>query len=151
MSKKNPLGSEEPLSQRTVRYKSGYKHQLVETYECQVLIMPGLTFDSRFISLSEEGLLTVKVGYAWDGPSGPVLDRKSTMRAALVHDALYQMMRQGALDAKKWREPADALFRQMCIEDGVWRWLAAVYYRALRRFGESAASAYSMKEVHEAP
>ena len=107
--------------------------------------------DGEFINVSEDGYMLIKKGYAWDGPSGPVLDRRSTMRAALVHDALYQLMRHGHLDVFQWREPADALFRDMCREDGVYGWLAAIYYYAVRRFGKVAASSRSVKRKLRAP
>ena len=82
--------------------------------------------------------LRIGVGYAWDGPSGPSVDTDGTMRAALVHDALYQTMRLGKL-ARDRRWAVDRLFRRHLKEDGVnvvrrWYW-----YRAVRWFGKSHA------------
>ena len=47
---------------------------------------------------------------AGDGPSGPAIDTKNFMRASLVHDALYQLMRLGTLD-KSRRQYADRLLQ----------------------------------------
>ena len=91
-----------------------------------------------FVALSPEGRILFQKGYAWDGASGAV-DTGSIMRASLVHDGFYQLMREGGLDLS-YRKPADKLLRKMCREDGmVWgrRWWV---YWAVRIFGKEAAS-----------
>jgi hypothetical protein len=60
------------------------------------------------IHLSADGVLTIKAGYRWDGASGPTFDTPSTMFASLVHDALYQLMREEAI-GQEWRLRADDL------------------------------------------
>ena len=69
--------------------------------------------------------VVVRNGYAWDGPSGPTIDTENSMRASLVHDVLYQGMREGMLPAG-FRERADSEFSRILKEDGMWwprRWL----------------------------
>ncbi|NQT11775.1 MAG: HYR domain-containing protein [Planctomycetes bacterium] len=47
-----------------------------------------------FIELSSDGRLTIKKGYRWDGPSTePIPSPPELLRATLVHDALYDLMR----------------------------------------------------------
>ena len=41
--------------------------------------------------------MIVEKDYAWDGPSGPTIDTSNSMRASLVHDVLYQAMREEGL------------------------------------------------------
>jgi hypothetical protein len=91
-----------------------------------------------------------KGGYAWDGPSGPVLDTVENMRGSLIHDALYQLLREEWLPAN-FREQADAEFRRLCIEDGVNRFRAWTWYYALRVGGNPAASPENAKLVNVAP
>ena len=82
--------------------------------------------------------LLISEGYSWDGASGPTWDTDGTMRASLVHDALYQMMRIGALDGR-YRAKVDRLFRRHLREDGVnlvRRW---VWYRTVRWLGGKSA------------
>jgi hypothetical protein len=58
--------------------------------------------------------LTVEKGYAWDGPSGPVIDAKENIRASLDHDALYQLMRNEELNTRTHRKTSNQLFRDVC-------------------------------------
>ncbi|HGF5283826.1 TPA: hypothetical protein ACF376_003024, partial [Vibrio parahaemolyticus] len=54
----------------------------------------GVPFESSYLSLSEQGLLTIKKGYSWDGVSGPAIDTRNLILVSLVHDELYQFMRE---------------------------------------------------------
>jgi hypothetical protein len=76
--------------------------------------------------------LIVKQGYAWDGPSGPTIDTKNFMRGSLVHDALYQLCREGFLEKNTYRPIADRLLYDLVREDGM-NWFRAKYmYWAVR-------------------
>ena len=79
----------------SIRYKGGYKYQLAEN-NCieRISIFPENNIDTPYIALTTEGEITVKVGYAWDGPSGTAIDTKNFMRGSLIHDALYQLLRE---------------------------------------------------------
>lgn len=134
-----------------IKYRSDYKYQLASDYRIQIPIRPAADIDTEFIRLATDGELTVKKGYAWDGPSGPVIDTKKNLRAALVHDALYQLMRNAKLNKRTHRKSADEIFRDICKEDGISGFRANVYYKALRNHGESAASPENKKKVHRAP
>jgi hypothetical protein len=134
-----------------IRYRSEYKHQLASDYRIKIPILPAEYIDTDFIELDTDGELTVKKGYAWDGPSGPVIDTKENMRASLVHDALYQLMRNEELNTRSHRKTSDQLFRDICKEDGVSSFRANVYYKALRKFGKPAASPENKKKIHRAP
>ena len=134
-----------------IRYRADYKYQLAFSYEIDTPIKPKTDIQTEFIDLDVNGRLLVKKGYAWDGPSGPVIDTEENLRAALVHDALYQLMRVGALSSRTHRKAADQLFKDICKEDGVSNLRASSYYKALREFGKPAASPQNKKVVHRAP
>jgi hypothetical protein len=140
----------------TYREIKNYKFQLKNDYVIQTGIeIPEtvITPDSpMFIELSEEGVLTIRGGYAWDGASGPAINTKTIIRGSLLHDALYQLIRAGKLD-KKYREKIDQLFRDICIEDGMWRIRANWVYFAVRKFASFAVKKYSGAEnkIHTAP
>lgn len=131
-----------------IKYKGGYKYQLAKNYRVKVGII-GNTIKQGPIKLTRGGWLTIRKGYAWDGPSGPAIDTKNFMRGSLVHDALYQLMRLGRLDADTDRDPADRILQQMCIQDGMWRFRAWWIYLALRFFGAPAAK--NKKKIISAP
>ena len=123
-----------------IRYRADYKYQLANDYKDNIPIRPKADIATEFINLSTNGKLLVKKGYAWDGPSGPVKDTDENMRASLVHDALYQLMRNEELSTRSHRKSADKIFKDMCKADGVSSFWASRFYKALRKFGKPAAS-----------
>jgi len=136
---------------RCISYKSGYKYQLEKEYVAEIPIVPSQNIATEYIELNEEGLLSIKKGYAWNGPSGPAIDTLNFMRGSLVHDALYQLMRNEKLDINQHRKPADELLRKMCRKDGM-SWIRAwCAYFGLRIFGETAAHHKNKKKAHSAP
>ena len=74
-----------------IAYKAGYKYQLKAEYVVQIDIKPAALIDIEYLALTPTGALTIRKGYAWDGPSGPTIDTLNFMRGSLVHDALYQL------------------------------------------------------------
>jgi len=134
-----------------IAYKSGYKYQLREIYSVTIDIKPAATIDTEYIKLDTDGNLTIAKGYAWDGPSGPTIDTRDFMRGSLVHDALYQLMREGHLDNHNYRDDADRILQRLCKEDGMWSARAWWVYEAVRRFADPAADPASEKPVIHAP
>ena len=82
---------------KLIKYRKGYKYQLAEDYYQFMPFAPDKDIDTEYISFGLDKLLRIKEGYAWDGPSGPTIDTESSMRGALVHDALYQLLRMQKL------------------------------------------------------
>ncbi|UTW10253.1 DUF1353 domain-containing protein [Marinobacterium rhizophilum] len=139
------------MADHGIAYRSGYKYQLAEDYSLKISIKPGTDIDTAFIALDAQGNLRVKSGYAWDGTSGPVVDTPFNLRASLVHDALYQLMREKSLSAKEHKEKADKLFKKLVKEDGVPAPVAQVYYEALKKLGKPATKPENAKAVKHAP
>jgi hypothetical protein len=132
------LGGAE-VEQACYRKLHRYKYQLTRDYTVQIDIKPAENIEYKFLSLSSEGQLTMRKYYAWDGPSGPTIDTKSFMRGSLVHDALYQLMRLSALDHKVYRQRADAIMKEICLQDGMCSFRAWYVYHAVHNFAGSAA------------
>jgi hypothetical protein len=118
-----------------------YKYQLLMEYShtTNLELDNDLATVDDYVRLSKSGELTLKKSYAWDGPSGPTIDTKDFMRGSLVHDGLYQLMRDGLLDHEKYRKDADDLLRAICKEDGMSAFRAWYVYQSVRLFGGSAA------------
>ena len=134
-----------------MKYKSGYKYQLVENEYFHGDVLPTKPLiDTEYIALDDNGDLTIRAGYAWDGASGPAIQTQDSMRASLIHDAYYQLIRQGYVDMS-YREQADSAYRRVCIEDGMPHPRAQAHYIALRMFGATAAMAESEPVVLVAP
>lgn len=134
-------------------YRDGYKYQLVEDYEYQLgpEFPDIIEIETDYLFVSDEKVLIVKKGYAWDGPSGPTIDTKNFMRASLVHDALYQLIREGYLDKNVCRILADKILYDSCRRDGMW-WLRAKFvYHSVRVFGNPAARSTGKRPLLSAP
>jgi len=120
-------------------YRDGYKYQLLFDYKVQTGIETGLPspVGNDWVKLHPDGTLAISRGYAWDGPSGPAIDTPDFMRGSLIHDALYQLMREGFL-SKDLRQKADELLVKICREDGM-SWIRSQWvYLAVRKFGGEA-------------
>jgi len=83
------------------------------------------------------GVLLISKGYCWDGPSGPTVDTVDALQASLVHDALYQLIREGFLP-QSFRREADAELYKIARREGMPLWRAAYWYVGLRFFGWTA-------------
>jgi hypothetical protein len=131
-------------------YKAGYKYQLASTYITNVDIHPVETIDADFIRLEPDGRLVIQRGYAWDGASGPTFDDETSMRASLVHDALYQLIRMGYLDTSA-RLIADAELYQRLIQDGMREIRARTWLYAVQQFGGWATTYAAERPLQVAP
>ena len=57
-----------------IAYKAGYKYQLKENYVAEIPIKPEVSIDTEYLTLTLDGILTVKKVCAWYGPSGPTVE-----------------------------------------------------------------------------
>lgn len=73
------------------------------------------------------------------------------MRGSLVHDALYQLMRERHLDRALHRAAADRILRDICRQDGMGRLRAAWVYWGVRRFADPAADPANDRPAITAP
>jgi hypothetical protein len=120
-------------------------------YSCQVGIYPDKDIDIEFSSLTKDGVLTLKHGMPWDGPSGPTFDTKSTMRPSGLHDPIFKMFRLKLLDLK-WFPRANDLLRETALEDGMWKWRANLWHSHMVQKGMMlAATDYKEEKELVAP
>ena len=114
-----------------MQYQKGYKYKLVRDVGILVAMKPNQLAQTQFLNLTAQGMLIIRAGYTWDGVSGPVRDTKRNLKASLVHDALYQLMRNGHLDHNRWRE-ADECFATELRLGGVSRFFTKMYMLGLK-------------------
>lgn len=136
---------------KCIAYNGGYKYQLKETYCIPIDIKPATAINTDYINLDTKVNLTISEGYAWDGPSGPTIDTFTFMRGSLVHDALYQLMRERHLDHNIYRDAADRILQKICKEDGMWYLRAWWVYKGVRLFADPAADPADNRPVTRAP
>ncbi len=122
------------------RETRGYKYILAEDEQLQI-DPPGM-ISHKYITL-DQGELTIRKGYCWDGSSVPLKKYfkwiwnadKYCKTASLVHDALCQLMREGLL-SKSYKAYIDGLYRDMSIQGGMGKRQAKLRYKFLRSAGE---------------
>lgn len=113
---------------------------------------------NEFISLNNEGLLTIREGYSWNGMT-KFPDSKNTMFSTLVHDDLYQLMRVNLSkdsnenrieDRSKFRKGTDNLFQCHCQINGVNCFMSLMFYFAVRALGvcRSINTNFSLKQLN---
>ena len=132
-----------------IYYKSGYKYQVSRPcwYHTGIL---GYDIEIPFITLSPDGVMCIRPGYASDGPSGPTIDTPDSIRGAVGHDGLYELMCRGLLPPS-CREQADQKLWEWLIADGMDELRADIWYEAVCEFAESAASPENRKKEIKAP
>lgn len=146
------------MNQNCIKYRSGYKYQLADDYKIRLnwyenYIQHANPIATEYINVDLWGLMTIKRGYAWDGPSGPTLDTHTGMRASLVHDALYQLIREGFLtpDRKYYKYNADLMLYKICREDGMDWFRATYWYYAVKWFGAPSADPKNNRKLLTTP
>jgi hypothetical protein len=117
-----------------VAYQTGYDYKLVEDYGTRVVVRPPASISTRLIDLSKDGELLIRAGYSWDGATG-MPDSPDVIRGSLVHDACYQLMREGALDPERDKAAVDQQLYSHCVEDGMNPGLARLVFEAVSKFG----------------
>ena len=146
-------------------FKAGCLYQTTRDYVCRTKIRPEKEISTYFLTLTVEGLLKIRRGYAGDGPSGPtkLIARwiswwpwlkkqflKTFMRGAWEHDAKYDLIRQELLD-QKWRKTADSELYDTCREDKMSEFRADYVYKGVRFGGGPSADPDNQKKELSAP
>lgn len=125
-----------------IAYYTGVKYWLATLYARMTRIRPRFDIDTEWIDLTREGLLTIRPGYAWDGPSDPAPDLKCLMRGSLEHDALADLMRQGWLDFETHFEAVNRELERTCAEDGCPDWAAQIVFRSVNDLSDGKWARY---------
>ena len=126
-----------------IKYKATshkkWKWELAEDYKYEFNDVEDINYIStQYINLSMKlGFIKLKKSYAINGVN-LLPDRKVWMRAAFVHDALWQLIQLGKLP-KSMAKVADRIFRDIVAEDNnrfnAWLMWLGVRIGAKWRFG----------------
>jgi hypothetical protein len=116
-------------------YHRKYRYKTLSEYKDYFAALSGVSFVHRYVSCTN-GILKIEENYAWDGATGVIFDSYYLMKASLIHDALYQMMREGLLDRKKYRKVADKIFYSVMKDSKVNPIRRRLLYIGVRLFGK---------------
>ena len=114
-----------------------YKYILQSAVEIQAKVKVDKESTIGPLTIRPDGYLLIQPGYAWDGATG-CPDFNSILYPSLIHDAMYQLMREGVLNSETDRKIADQLLRDLCIKKGMGKAVAMLVYYAVRLFAEKA-------------
>ena len=134
-----------------ILYSEGWKYRLEAQYEDVIPLRPPVSIRTDFVVLLSNGYFVINKGFAWDGASGPAIDTANFMRGSMVHDSLYALMRAGLLDPAVFKDQADQLLREICIEDGMSTARAWWVYAAVKSFAGRATTPEGENPILTAP
>lgn len=133
-----------------ISYINGGKYQLVEKdVSFPTDIHPQDDIITEFVELKTNGLLTLKIGFFWDGASGPTINSMSSRRAACIHDGLYRLAQKKLIGGELNRKKTDRIFYEYLLYDRMTHWRAKVWWRSVRRWAKKSYT--KRKKVHTAP
>ena len=128
-----------------------FHYQLAEPETFQLKhIRPASDIETWYCTFTKDGKLTGKIGWAWDGASGPTWDTKNTKRASCCHDLLAKLMRDELLLHRMWLW-ADKEFNLILEEDGMWGFRRRYWIRGLGLVHGSYALPKNKRKLCEAP
>lgn len=113
-------------------YEDG-RHALYEAYQGKTLLR-GHDVNAPQATLLPNGVIVLKRGFMWDGPSGPAVNTLNTAIPSAIHDALYELIELGFLPPET-RRSADKTYRDSLKTWGVPAWRRALHYRGVSLFG----------------
>lgn len=116
-------------------YKEGYKYRVQDDFSIFIELF-GHDIVTDYCTLSANGELTIFKGYSWDGAS-KAIDTISFRRGSLVHDCLYQLMREDELPFS-CRDKADKILIAICDADGMWKIRQSWVLLGVKTFGARA-------------
>ena len=131
-----------------MKYRKGFKYQLAEAEFFQTEFRPAVDLITDFVILRTTGVLELLKGFAWDGMSGPVIDRKTNQKGGAKHDGLYRLMRKGFLDHTLWPIADIECAKQLKL-DGAWASTIWIDMKGLAIANGAAANPKNIAKVIE--
>ena len=116
-----------------LEYEGGYKYRVKAPRNLPggvgAVIQTGITgfyrtvydpiyTDRPWAVLQKDGVMTIYVGTAWDGPSGPAFDTPNLMLPSLPHDMFYRLLELKLLPMRL-RKLMDLMMLDLCEETGM--------------------------------
>jgi len=120
-----------PIGKTHIVYQRGFKYQTTKEWSIQTKTLGyGVAIEASsggapWVSLTPRGVLTIREGFCWDGPSGPTVDTPEFIAASLPHDGGFDLMRN-ELIPRSTKSQWDALLRDYGRQLGM-GWFRTLY------------------------
>ena len=118
-----------------IKYKHGFKFYLAEDFALRIDDLPDANVLAMYKLQMAKGTLTICKGYMWDKG----IQDKRFIRAQLVQEAMYQLIRLGYLPYE-WRSKINAIYYGLMVEDGVPKLVAWLMKKWADVFGNVASN-----------
>jgi len=123
-----------------------FKYEMIKDREVITTMYGFGEIETEFFTLTHDGIMTIKSGYRWDGPSGPTVDTPSFMRSSAAHDVCFQILREG-LVPDSTREgfliSANRDLRDISRKDGMLKCRSSIVKFSVDKFGRK----HTLKEA----
>lgn len=126
-----------------------YKYIILEDWQIKFEQGPEQDIRTEFVDFLQDGTFRLKKGFLCDGPSGPTIDTKTSLKGAFVHDGGYYLLRKKQL-GQEWRSFFDNKLEEICIDSGMNPIRAEVWHKMVKDFAAYASKPDKIK-VQEAP
>jgi len=149
-TKKYPNRFIEDIDYKSISH-SKEKYEMIKDRIIKTNIL-NYNIDHLYFKLTRLGMLTIRKGYRWDGPSGPTFDTPSFMRSSGVHDILFQILRERMIDYFLrnifFYEANEELERLSVIDGMIWprhKWVKYGVNKLGRKYTQPKANSEGVK------
>lgn len=123
-----------------IKYKHGFKFYLAEDFSLRIDDLPDANVLGMYKIQMSHQTLTICKGYMWDKG----FKDKCFIRAQLVQEAMYQLIRLGYLPYE-WRKKSNEIYYSLMVEDGVPKPFAWMLKKWADLFGNVASNGKARK------
>lgn len=122
---------------RQIAYTNADKFVLGRDETFNLWFAPKQKIETSYGIFETNGKLTAKRGYLWSA-NFPAINTEDTRPASLVHDLIYDLIKDGLLPREPFKDLADKAMMEILIECKVPDFRAWAWYRAVQAGGDSA-------------
>ena len=134
-----------------MEYKIGYGLETSNIIYWQTGFRPEEDIHYHGIHLYKDGRLVIDENYACDGVSFfPFKKVKVLIRAAVIHDALSELMRNKLLSSRDWKK-ADREMYLVAVNAGAYKWFAKSVVKGLSLAQGYYTNPKQKRKIHHAP
>jgi len=119
-----------PILRRQIAYTNADKFVLGRDEYFDLDFAPEYPVENSYAKFTPDGVLKIKRGFLWSA-NFPAMNTDNTKPASLVHDAGYDLIKDGLLPRQQFKDLFDMAMRDILLECGIldaraWAWYMAV-------------------------
>jgi hypothetical protein len=128
------------IMRRQIAYTKADKFVLGRNEWFDLDFAPMYEVESSYVKFTIDGVLMIKRGFLWSA-NFPAMNTENTKPASLLHDAGYDMIKDGLLPRKPFKDLFDMAMRDVLLECKILDARAWAWYMAVQIGGDNALNA----------